>query len=203
VGETAIGKEGVSAPRFTRRSPLVEESFRFAVEAYRDRGERGAVKLRHSVEVAGLLHEAGFSDEVVAAGLLHDVVEFTPISLDEIRERFGSPVVDLVGVMTEDERISSYEERKAEHRGRVAAAGPLPAAIYAADKLAKMPHLHDDPGAISQRRFDHYAQTAKTLRARHPDLPFLDELDRELATLLKERARTAVRGQATDSREVS
>jgi (p)ppGpp synthase/HD superfamily hydrolase len=203
VGETAIGKEAVSAPQFTRRSRLLEESFRFAVEAYRDRGKRGQVKLRHSVEVAGLLDEAGFSDDVVAAGLLHDVVESTPISLDEVRERFGSPVTELVGVMTEDEKISSYEARKAEHRARVAAAGPLPAAIYAADKLAKMPHLHDDPGAISQRRFDHYAQTAKTLRAQHPDLPFLDELDEELAALMKERARTAVRGEAADTREVS
>ena len=85
--------------------------------------------------------------------------------------------------MTEDEGIESYEERKAEHRARVTAHGPRAAAIYAADKLAKMPHLRADPGSASERQLAHYQQTLETLSAAHPDLPFLGDLEQELAAL--------------------
>ena len=106
--------------------------------------------------------------------------------------------------MTEDERIKPFEERKAEHRARVTAAGSRPAAIYAADKLAKMPHLRADPDSASERKLAHFQQTVETLRAGHPDLPFLDDLERELAALMAQRqGRAADRGQAAPVHELS
>ena len=185
------------APDFVRGSSLLEGAFRFARVAYREAGRRGEAKLRHSVEVARLLHEEGFEEEVVAAGLLHDVVEATPSQLSEVAERFGSGVAALVEAMTEDERIGSFEERKAEHRARVTAHGSRAAAIYAADKLAKMPGLRADPGSASERKLAHYRQTVETLSAGHPDLPFLGDLEQELAALAVQRgSRFSDRGQA-------
>ncbi len=173
----------LSAPDFVQGSDLLEGALGFAREAYRNEGRRGQAKLRHSVEVARLLHEAGFDEEVVAAGLLHDVVEATDSELPQVAERFGSRMAALVEAMTEDERIRSYEARKAEHRARVTARGTRPAAIYAADKLAKMPHLRADPDSASERQLAHYQQTLETLSAAHPDLPFLGDLEQELAAL--------------------
>ena len=89
--------------------------------------------------------------------------------------------------MTEDERIRSYEARKAEHRARVTARGTRPAAIYAADKLAKMPHLRADPDSASERQLAHYRQTLETLSAAHPELPFLGDLEQELAAIAVQR----------------
>ena len=196
--------EKLSAPDFVRGSALLEGALRFAREAYRDRGRRGKTKLRHSIEVAGLLHQAGFEEEVVAAGLLHDVVEAADSEPAQLAERFGSDVASLVKAMTEDERIQPFEERKAEHRARVTAAGSRPAAIYAADKLAKMPHLHADPDSVSERKLAHYRQTVETLRAGHPDLPFLAELEQELAALMVQRqGRTADRGQPAPAHGLS
>jgi len=187
----------LAAPDFVRGSALVEGAFRFAREAYRDAGRRGEAKLRHSVEVARLLHEAGFEEEVVAAGLLHDVVEATPSELPQVAERFGSRAAALVEAMTEDDRIESFEERKAEHRARVTAHGSRAAAIYAADKLAKMPDLRADPGSASERQLAHYRQTVETLSADHPELPFLGDLEQELAALaVQRRGRFSDRGQA-------
>jgi guanosine-3',5'-bis(diphosphate) 3'-pyrophosphohydrolase len=177
----------LSAPDFLRGSDLLEGALRFAREAYREEGERGEAKLRHSVEVARLLDRARFDEEVVAAGLLHDVVESTPAELPQLADRFGSRLAALVEAMTEDEGIESYEARKAEHRARVTAQGSRPAAIYAADKLAKMPHLRADPDFASQRQLVHYQKTLETLRAGHPDLPFLGDLERELAALTAQR----------------
>ena len=176
------------APDFVRGSDLLEGAFRFAREAYREAGGRGQTKLRHSVEVARLLHEAGFEEEVVAAGLLHDVVEATASELPQVAERFGSRTAALVEAMTEDDRIESFEARKAEHRARVAEQGSSAAAIYAADKLAKMPDLRADPGSASERKLAHYRQTVQTLSARHPELPFLGDLERELAALTAQRS---------------
>jgi (p)ppGpp synthase/HD superfamily hydrolase len=177
----------LSAPGFVRGSHLLEGALGFAREAYRTEGRRGQAKLRHSVEVARLLHEAGFDEEVVAAGLLHDVIEATDSELPQVAERFGSRLAVLVEAMTEDEGIESYEERKAEHRARVAESGSRAAAIYAADKLAKMPGLRADPGSASERQLAHYQRTLETLRASHPDVPFLGDLEQELAALAVQR----------------
>jgi guanosine-3',5'-bis(diphosphate) 3'-pyrophosphohydrolase len=187
----------LSAPDFVRGSALLEGVFRYAREAYREAGRRGEAKLRHSVEVARLLHEAGFEEEVVAAGLLHDVVEATASELSQVAERFGSHAAALVEAMTEDEGIDSFEARKAEHRARVTAHGSRAAAIYAADKLAKMPDLRADPGSASERQLAHYRQTLETLSAGHPELPFLGDLEQELAAVTAQRRdRAAERGQA-------
>jgi guanosine-3',5'-bis(diphosphate) 3'-pyrophosphohydrolase len=183
----ALHDPQLSAPDFVRGSDLLEDALRFTREAYREEGGRGQAKLRHSVEVARLLHEAGFDEEVVAAGLMHDVVEATPSELPQVAERFGSRAAALVGAMTEDDRIESYEARKAEHRARVAAHGSRAAAIYAADKLAKMPGLRADPGSATERQLAHYGRTLETLRAGHPDLPFLGDLEQELAALTVQR----------------
>jgi (p)ppGpp synthase/HD superfamily hydrolase len=183
-----------SAPDFVRGSALLEGTFGFTREAYREAGRRGEAKLRHSVEVARLLHQAGFEEEVVAAGLLHDVVEATASDVPQVAERFGSRTAALVGAMTEDDSIESFEARKAEHRARVTAHGSRAAAIYAADKLAKMPHLRTDPGSASERQLAHYQHTVKTLSAGHPDLPFLGDLEQELAALTAKRSG---RGQAS------
>jgi (p)ppGpp synthase/HD superfamily hydrolase len=135
--------------------------------------------------VAELLHENGFGEQVVAAALLH-VVEDSTIEVEEIGEGFGPEVAQLVAEMTEDASIEPYEERKAEHRTRVRR-DPCVAAIYAADKLANTRALKEDPAAVPTAKIEHYAETLRTLRAAHPTLPFLDELEGELDEVLRAR----------------
>ena len=67
--------------------------------------------IAHPIRVALQLERAGFSAELVAAGFLHDVVEDTPISMQEIEERFGKLVAYYVAGNTED-KTKSWEERK-------------------------------------------------------------------------------------------
>jgi (p)ppGpp synthase/HD superfamily hydrolase len=193
----ALHDRKLSVPGFVRGSELLEGALSFAQDAYNAEGRRGEGKLRHSIEVARLLHNAEFPEEVVAAGLLHDVVEATASEQTQVAERFGPRTAELVEAMTEDEAIESYEARKAEHRARVAAHGARAAAIYAADKLAKMPNLRSDPDAASEKQLAHYRQTAETLKANHPDLPFLGDLEVELeAVAMQRRHRIPDRGQA-------
>ena len=99
--------------------------------------------IEHSLAVAELLAEDGHPDEVLAGALLHDVAEHAEVEPDSLRGRFGGEVGDLVEALTEDAAIPDYEERKGEHRERVAAAGPRARAIFAADKTANVAVLRD------------------------------------------------------------
>ncbi|EUJ32267.1 HD domain-containing protein [Listeria cornellensis] len=108
----------------------------FAEQAHRMQRRKitGEPYFSHPRNVAQLLHDAGFREEVVAAGFLHDVVEDTPVTLDEIRAAFGVEVAELVASHTED-KSQSWEERKS-HTIDVVRTGTLEQkAIIVADKL--------------------------------------------------------------------
>ena len=73
-------------------SALVAKPLEMAREAHAGQtrnGSGGMPYIDHPVAVAELLAEHGFGDEVLAAALLHDVVEDSETSVDDMRERFG------------------------------------------------------------------------------------------------------------------
>jgi guanosine-3',5'-bis(diphosphate) 3'-pyrophosphohydrolase len=124
------------------RSALVRGALSVARQAHagqsRHTGCEETSFIDHPLAVAELLEEHGFADEVVAAGLLHDVAEHAEVEPGSLRGRFGDEVVELVEALTEDDSIPDYEERKEEHRKRVAAAGEGARAVFAADKTANV-----------------------------------------------------------------
>lgn len=178
------------------RSPLVRAALaqaRTDHEGQIRNGSGGMPYIEHPVAVAGRLEEHGYRDEALAAALLHDVVEDSETTLDEVREKFGEEVAGLVGALTDDETIDSYEERKAEHRERVAAAGGEALAIYAADKLTNSSTLraaYEREGESVRGEFkaplelkaEIWEADLELLREKAPDLPFLDELGAEISS---------------------
>jgi (p)ppGpp synthase/HD superfamily hydrolase len=171
-----------SSPEFVDGSALLEGAYEMAVGAHHGPRRKGDTEIGHPVAVAQLLHENEFPEVVVAAALLHDVIEDTTTELGEVESLFGSEVAGLVAEMTEDETIASYDERKAEHRGRVAGNSCV-AAIYAADKLVKVRALNANGERPRPDRLEHYRRTLVELSAAEPDLPFLTELAEELDRL--------------------
>lgn len=99
--------------------------------------------IEHLLAVGELLAAHDHPDEVIAAGLLHDVVEHAEIDPESLRGRFGPEVVAIVEALTEDPTIPDYQERKKEHRERVAAAGSGAQAVFAADKAANVAVLRE------------------------------------------------------------
>ena len=168
-------------PRFITESELLDSAYELARWAHQGVASEGDTQIDHPLAVAELLYAEGFDHRVVAAALLHDVVEDTIVDLDSISERFGAEVAELVAEMTEDEAIESYPQRKAEHRDRVSR-DRRAAAIYAADTLASTRALRSADDAPDQQ-LDHYRKTLRKLSEEHPDLPFLAELESELAAI--------------------
>jgi (p)ppGpp synthase/HD superfamily hydrolase len=68
--------------------------------------------ISHPVAVGMILMKAGYSDELVAAGILHDTVEDTSLTLIEIKQWFGGRIAEIVEGCSEPDKTSSWEERK-------------------------------------------------------------------------------------------
>jgi GTP pyrophosphokinase len=103
-------------------SDLICKAFNFAYQLhegqYRASGEP---YIAHPVAVAGILRDLGGSSTMIAAGFLHDVVEDTEITPEEIEERFGAEVRSLVDGVTKLSKFnfSSKTERQAENFRRM------------------------------------------------------------------------------------
>lgn len=101
----------------------------------------GAVFVVHPAEVASLLARLGYPDDVVAAAVLHDVLEATDTKPADLQSRFGARIARLVAVVSDDPAIAGEGERKADTRERVRAFGGDALALYAADKVSKVREL--------------------------------------------------------------
>ena len=103
-------------------SDLICRAFDFAYQLhqgqYRASGEPYII---HPVAVAGLLRDLGGGSAMIAAGFLHDVVEDTDVTPDELEERFGKEVRTLVEGVTKLSKFnfSSKTERQAENFRRM------------------------------------------------------------------------------------
>jgi len=152
-------------------------------------GSGGLPYIEHPRMVAATLAARDYDEATLAAALLHDVVEDSDTTVDELRAEFGDEIADLVAALSDDESIESYRDRKDEHRRRVAAVDDDDAlAIYAADKLTNMTTLHAAIEGEGMRVADEYKvpltlklevwdADAAMLRHEAPDLPLLDPLD--------------------------
>ena len=113
--------KGEFAPTFMADLPLARAAFAYARELHRGqrRDSDQAPFILHPLEVACLLHNTGHAEPVVAAAILHDTVEVTPAGLQEIQDRFGPEVAELVAAVTEDPQIEEITERKQALRRRL------------------------------------------------------------------------------------
>jgi (p)ppGpp synthase/HD superfamily hydrolase len=130
-------------PTFVAELPITREALEFATaqHAGQRRDADQAPFILHPLEVAQLLRGRDYPDHVVAAGVLHDVIEDTDVGYDEIEGRFGTAVATLVRAVSEPPGGGDYAERKARLRDAVAQASADAAAVFAADKVAKVREL--------------------------------------------------------------
>jgi (p)ppGpp synthase/HD superfamily hydrolase len=173
----------VSALRFARRVHLGQY-----------RKQTGEQFVEHPIAVAQLLSDAGYGGTLIAAAYLHDVVEKTDVSLDEIRERFGPSVAAMIDCLSEDPDIDGYSERKRALRHGILESGGDPVIIYAADRVANMrdwlkvapedrPACGERLGTTLEERFKLWTEDVEELHDLDPELPFLSEIEADLGEL--------------------
>lgn len=170
--------------------PRTRQALAYAEEQHAGqlRKADGAPFIAHPIEVASLLYRAGATDDVIAAGVLHDTIEKTATEPSELRRRFGLRTAAIVAAVTEDEHISGYATRKAALRRQAEAAGSEALMVFAADKISKVRELAvEQPRAEAetvsrtrQRRLAHYRHCLEMLERQLADSPLVAQLRAEL-----------------------
>lgn len=97
---------------------LITKAYKLAEESHGDqRRVSGIPYILHPTSVACILAELGMDTESICGALLHDVVEDTPVKLDEIAKGFGKDVAKLIDGVTKISKIpySTREQQQAEN----------------------------------------------------------------------------------------
>lgn len=124
----------------------ITKALSFAAEAHHLQFRKGTTVpyIFHPVSVARILAENKCKETVVLAGLLHDVVEDTKVTLEQVEQEFGKKVSELVWAVSEHNKKLSWKKRK-EAYIQQAKENPIEALqIMCADKLDNLGQIHRD-----------------------------------------------------------
>ena len=137
-----------------------EFALRFHGDQRRPTGAPYAEHLLEALEV--LVRGAGVTDpEVLCAAVLHDVVEDTPCTIEDVRAAFGDRVADMVGWVTKPEPEDGADKQAAKeaYLGRLADAPDDAILVKLADRASNVQTLRNLPSVPRQREY--YAQTVR------------------------------------------
>lgn len=129
--------------------------------------------INHPIALVSILAvEAGIKDcDTLCAALLHDTIEDTDTSVEELVEAFGGPVASLVQEVTDDKRLPKAERklRQVEHAAHLS---PKARPVKLADKIANLRDVADSPPVnwpLARRQ--EYFDWAKQVVDQIPDPP--------------------------------
>jgi (p)ppGpp synthase/HD superfamily hydrolase len=145
----------------------------------------------HPLGVAKILIQNGCPEEVVTAGVLHDTVEDTSVTLQDIRDAFGPNVAQLVEAASEPPKSEPWETRK-QHTLDLLKTAPLEVLmIVGADKLDNVRSIREDYTKLEESIWSRFRRPKKQQRwyfqslveifAERKDKGGLDDLFQEFA----------------------
>ena len=158
---------------------LLFSALAFAANKHRDQRRKGAEAspyINHPITVARVLSvEGGIVDPIVlCAAILHDIIEDTPTTAEELREVFGDEIAEVVLEVTDDKALPKADRKRLqiEHAPRLTERAKL---VKLADKICNLRDMTSQPPAdwpLCRRLeyFDWATQVVQGLRGTHPEL---------------------------------
>ena len=158
---------------------LLLKALAFAAHKHRDQRRKDAEAspyINHPIALADVLvNEGGVTDvEVICAALLHDTVEDTATTHEELANAFGSRIARIVAEVTDDKSLAKDERKRlqVEHAASLSHEAKL---VKLADKICNLRDVAENPPAhwsLERRReyFDWAKQVIDALRGAHPVL---------------------------------
>jgi guanosine-3',5'-bis(diphosphate) 3'-pyrophosphohydrolase len=159
--------------------PLLLRALSFAAHKHRDQRRKDAEAspyINHPIALAEVLaREGGVADvEVLAAALLHDTIEDTATTFDELVENFGAAIAGMVAEVTDDGALPKAERKRLqiEHASSLSGGARL---VKLADKICNLRDVAERPPAKwdMQRRREYFEWAKRVidgLRGTHPAL---------------------------------
>src|SRR5947208_9791605 len=139
--------------RMTRKSdlPIILRALAFAAEKHRDQRRKNAEAspyINHPIALANMLANEGHVDDsvVICAALLHDTIEDTETTPEELRGTFGDEIADIVREVTDDKLLSKQHRKRLqiEHAGSLSDKAKL---VKLADKICNLRDMAQQPPA--------------------------------------------------------
>ena len=158
---------------------LILRALEFAAHKHRDQRRKDAQAspyINHPIALANVLVRDGGIDDpvVIAAALLHDTVEDTQTTTQELRQAFGDKVASIVGEVTDDKNLLKAERKRlqVEHAAKISPEAKL---VKLADKICNVRDVAFHPPAkwdLARRReyFDWAKAVVDRMRGTHPAL---------------------------------
>ncbi|MHA6278877.1 HD domain-containing protein [Salinimicrobium sp. CAU 1759] len=133
---------------------MEEEALEFATKAHGDQMRKYSEEpyIEHPKRVAEIVRTVPHTSEMICAAYLHDVVEDTPVEIEEIQQKFGKKVADLVQELTDEYMKVHYPHlnrraRKDKEVERQATISKEAKTIKLADVIDNTPDIvKNDPG---------------------------------------------------------
>ncbi len=121
---------------------LIETAMQIAYVAHagQTRKDSGSPYVIHPFMAALNLTRHGFSDTVVAATLVHDVLEDTPVNEAQLREILGDEITDIVRTVSEDKTLV-WEKRKEVYIQQICQGSEAAKAVSISDKIHNLQSL--------------------------------------------------------------
>lgn len=124
---------------------IKEKAKLFAINAHQGqirKSEPDKPMIIHPISVGNLLEDYNYDDNIVAAGYLHDVIEDTKYTLEDIEKEFGTEISSLVMGASEPDKTLSWEERKKHTIDEVKKLPLKNKLVICADKINNLEDLH-------------------------------------------------------------
>ena len=111
----------------------IERAIQYLVHSVESSGDNPKPVILHSIRVGMNLYDRDYEQQIVVSGFLHDLLEDTAVTSDEIRSNFGKAVATIVEATSFDESIDDYLERHSDMYNRCFELGSSAVAVKAAD----------------------------------------------------------------------
>jgi len=125
---------------------MIFDAIEFAAKAHSGQFRKGTKipYIVHPLGVAKILIEHDCPEEIVVAGILHDTVEDSTVTIDDIRQSFGEKVAWLVQAASEPDKPDTWENRK-RHTIEFLKTAPVDVLLVSlADKLDNIRAIRQD-----------------------------------------------------------
>lgn len=153
-----MAKEQVLTPEELAENELLNNAISFAVEKHKN-GLRKGTKMPYIVHPLEVMHNLmlmGADKNLMAAGVLHDTVEDTDATLEEIAAKFGDDVAALVSSHTEKDKSLSWKTRKEIALEHLKHANKREQMLVLADKLSNMRAIARDYVELKEKLWDRF-----------------------------------------------
>lgn len=178
----------------------IQSAIRFAIKAHtgQTRKGKGVPYITHPLTVALILSQAGASEDIVIAGILHDVVEDSDgaVALSDIEDKFGETVAGLVQHVTEEDKSLPWETRKRIALAHIKDMSHDALLLKSADvlhNLSELVHDVEEQGdevfekfnAPKEKKLAQQQNLVKALESAWQENPLLSEVKENVAALIE------------------